>query len=489
MAHSTNDRSLKALFDLGQDESEPHAWSVDTSGPGPLPNLDERVELFLRAVHGPNRTFTNQERAAARARILDAILADPPEEIREPSSIAAAQLASPPLPPAQAAARVPTRSLGEFIRDALLFPFVGGPLRFATASIAALFVIAGGWSATWFYAARSAETAVVAWATSEAGAGRVYECGSTSIGGFPFRLELSCTDPKVTITDDRSRTVVAAKDLRAVASVLQPGNLDAELTGPLSISDPGRSAEFLGNWARARMSTHGIARPEELSVSLSDLQFYRVAQNSMEPVLTSDRLEVTSRRESEPASGKPRFAFMARVAEATLSDAGAILSQPFSAEATAAIDGSAATTAATLSAQLKAWQAGSGRLEIKTARLQQGDAAATAGGSIGLTSAGRVDGTLKVAATGAYSQLAQTFMSNGGDRAAERDKVAQSIFEGARIRSRSLGNASVDSRPDRPSSSGTLPAPVIGTLDVPIRITDGIVYLGDSRIGELPPLF
>ena len=50
--------------------------------------------------------------------------------------------------------------------------------------VAALF---GGWSWFWYYAAGKAEATIDGWRAREAKAGRIYECGSQTIGGFPFR--------------------------------------------------------------------------------------------------------------------------------------------------------------------------------------------------------------------------------------------------------------------------------------------------------------
>jgi hypothetical protein len=41
----------------------------------PIPTLDERVTLYLRAVHG-NRDFTEEERSNARNVLLDAMAAE-----------------------------------------------------------------------------------------------------------------------------------------------------------------------------------------------------------------------------------------------------------------------------------------------------------------------------------------------------------------------------------------------------------------------------
>src|SRR5207253_317073 len=53
----------------------------------PVPTLDERVTLYLRAVHG-NREFTEEERSNARNALLDSMAAElaaqVPPEVTEP---------------------------------------------------------------------------------------------------------------------------------------------------------------------------------------------------------------------------------------------------------------------------------------------------------------------------------------------------------------------------------------------------------------------
>src|SRR5262245_58533005 len=66
-------RILRALSIDGDDNTSP-----DTHEPRdqfPLPTLDERASLYLRAVHG-DRDFTGKEHANARDLILDAMAAD-----------------------------------------------------------------------------------------------------------------------------------------------------------------------------------------------------------------------------------------------------------------------------------------------------------------------------------------------------------------------------------------------------------------------------
>ncbi|MBZ0147945.1 MAG: DUF2125 domain-containing protein, partial [Pseudorhodoplanes sp.] len=258
MAKTKSDRTLRALLALEADKPEPTV-KPRVRETSPLPNLDERVDLFLRAMHGSQRRFTDGERAEARDRILGAMALDLAEQAggSEFAEEAANQ-------PDRVLRRANERkaatggfgatliNLGNIIRDALLFPLIGpmgGPARLVTASLAVLLVAGGAWSGAWFYSARTAETAIAGWLDWEAKSGRIYDCGSRTTGGFPFRVELRCLDPKATMTSDRITLVANAKEIHTVVSLFQPSVLTAEVTGPISISGAGKS--YVGNWTSA----------------------------------------------------------------------------------------------------------------------------------------------------------------------------------------------------------------------------------------------
>ena len=113
------------------------------------------------------------------------------------------------------------------------------------------------------------EAVVSAWIEQEASAGRVYACASRTIGGYPFRIELRCTEPVMELTSLQRPRVVKARDLVALAQVYEPGLIVAEITGPVSIADAGSPPIMQADW---RLAQEGLRaegrRPERLSVVL-----------------------------------------------------------------------------------------------------------------------------------------------------------------------------------------------------------------------------
>jgi hypothetical protein len=85
MTNSASRQILRAIFDADTGHllsaSKP-SGSIDLS----LPSLDERVEIYLHAVHGADYSATAADRSAARRKFLDAVADDIAREIlREPA--------------------------------------------------------------------------------------------------------------------------------------------------------------------------------------------------------------------------------------------------------------------------------------------------------------------------------------------------------------------------------------------------------------------
>src|SRR3954452_5431451 len=98
-----------------------------------------------------------------------------------------------------------------------------------------LLIAAVAWSAFWFFAASQVDVQADAWRAREAKSGRVYDCANRSVAGFPFRLEVRCTDPSVALFSQSAGTpLMNAKldEILVVAQVWDPKRLIAEFKGP-----------------------------------------------------------------------------------------------------------------------------------------------------------------------------------------------------------------------------------------------------------------
>ncbi len=126
--------------------------------------------------------------------------------------------------------------------------------------VLAVVLMAGGWIGFWKYAANAAQENLENWRAREARAGRILGCGSQEIGGFPFRFELKCDGASAVLGGGQIPVELKAANVHIAAQVYQPTLLISELTGPLTIGDPGRPPAYTANWKLAQSSISGLPR-------------------------------------------------------------------------------------------------------------------------------------------------------------------------------------------------------------------------------------
>jgi hypothetical protein len=163
--------------------------------------------------------------------------------------------------------------------------------------------------------------------------------------------------------------------------------------------------------------------------------------------------------------------------------------KPFDLTATGVLRGLDNLRPLPIPARLRQLQTAGGRLEIKHARLQQGNLTAVAVGSLGLTPGGRLDGELTVTVTGIEHVLPQL----GIDLSTATNTLAPALGMLDRL-APALGRAARDSAGTGLAMGLSLigkPAELEGrkALALPLRFADGAVYLGPLRVGAVAPLY
>ena len=98
----------------------------------------------------------------------------------------------------------------------------GAPARLwlPVALVAIVIVLAVGLSWGWYLAASIADRALAGWVEREAKLGRVYACGSQSIGGFPFRIVTDCDKAAATFNSNHPPFDVTATDVTFLGRAL-----------------------------------------------------------------------------------------------------------------------------------------------------------------------------------------------------------------------------------------------------------------------------
>src|SRR5262245_54144871 len=135
--------------------------------------------------------------------------------------------------------------------------------------LAVMVLLALAWSGFWFFAASRADGAIAGWRAREAQGGRIHSCSSQSLGGFPFRIEVRCTDPAVEFRGPQPPVVLNAKSALVAGQIYAPTLLIGEFTGPMSLAERGRAPMLTADWKLAQVSVRGTPEaPERASLSV-----------------------------------------------------------------------------------------------------------------------------------------------------------------------------------------------------------------------------
>ena len=133
--------------------------------------------------------------------------------------------------------------------------------------------LAIAWSGVWYAAAGRAQVLADSWRAEQAKAGRIFTCGSQSVGGYPFRIEVRCIDAGAELRDTQPPIMLTLKQIIVVAQVWDTKLLIAEFTGPLAASDPGQQPYLTAEWTLAQASVRGTPNePERASIAVDGLK-------------------------------------------------------------------------------------------------------------------------------------------------------------------------------------------------------------------------
>ena len=353
--------------------------------------------------------------------------------------------------------------------------------------LAIVVVVAAGWTGLWSYAAKRADAELAAWRDREAAAGRVVGCGTQRIAGFPFRIEITCTDP--TLNLQASQLTFRLKNLLAAVRIYQPTLLIGELTGPLTVANDGRPPDIVADWSLAQTSVHGLtSEPDRVSVVLDKPSLARPASPAAQTLASAEHLELHARQAPRLPQDPPVLDLALDLRQALLPAFAQVPEGPIDAEIAATLRGLTDLRPKPLPALLRDLQAANGRLDITHARVRQGEIVGVGQGTLSLTARGTLDGQLQLTVAGLEQLMAALGLDKKVGQASQNalDRVAPGLNLDRLLGPR--GNAAL-------AAAGVAmlgqPAELEGrrAVTLPLRFADGVVFLGPLRAGELPPLF
>ncbi len=356
-------------------------------------------------------------------------------------------------------------------------------------------VLALAWTGFWYYAASRADTTIAAWREREARLGRTYTCGSQTIGGFPFRIEVQCTDPAAEVRSAQVRAVVKARNLVVTMQAYDPTLVISELAGPLTVADPGQPPSLRAEWQSARASVRGLPDAlERVSIVMEKPVFsHPRADGGKDLLANAEHLEWHTRVRSGSVFADPVLELAVDLVKGTAPGVNHFTNQPIDADVTAVLTGLKDLAPKPWPERFREMQAANGRLEVVNARVRQGDILASANGTLGVSAGGRLEGELQVTVAGldkllpalGLDQLMAAFGGKDGlgAVAGQLDRLMPGLGGLVRGRSNLGGNGM--------SGAVGQPAQIDGraAVTLPLRFADGVAFLGPFQLGKTPPLF
>ncbi len=376
-----------------------------------------------------------------------------------------------------------------------------------------LVIAAAAWSAFWFYAASQVDASADAWRAQEAKAGRVFDCARRSVAGFPFRLEVRCAGASVSLLSQTAaqaatQAPITAKlgEILVVAQVYDPKLLIAEFTAPATISDRGQPPSMMVNWSKARSSVVGLPDvPQRASIVFDDPSIDRVNASVQTPLARAKHIELHGRLADGSPSDHPAIETVLKIEGGSVQEVHPLLAEPFDADVRTMLSGLKDFSPKPWPQRFREIQAAGGHVEIVQSRIAQGDLIAVAAGSLGLSAQGRLDGELQMTVAGiekVIPALGIEKMLDEGVPQATLDRVAPGVktqdvnnLFGALDRAipglgkmvKQNANVGVAAGINALGKEAVLEGKKARAF--PLRFIDGMVYLGQLKVGQIPPLY
>ena len=363
-------------------------------------------------------------------------------------------------------------------------------LRYTILLFIVLALIAG-WTGFWKFAAGKAQETIDGWRARESKSGRIYNCASQSVGGFPFRIEVNCDDASALFRSNQPPLELKTSSLVVMAQVYQPGLLISEFHGPLSIGEPGKAPDFIVDWKLAQSSVRGTpAAPIRASLVLDKPTVDRVKSNDRQSLLRARHIELHGRIAEGSAASKPVIEIVLQLDQASASTLHPAAEQPIDANIIAVLRGLNDFSPKPWPARFREIQAAGGRIDITQARVQQGEILAVGGGSLSLNGNGRLEGQLRVTMAGLDQFLAEIGAQQRVQTSPNMDKLVGALDRlapGLGDVARQQAGANISLGINLLGEQTTLEGKRAVTL--PLRFNDGSVFLGPIPIGNTPALF
>jgi hypothetical protein len=354
-----------------------------------------------------------------------------------------------------------------------------------------VFALVAGWTGFWKFAASKAQETIEGWRSREAKAGRIYNCGSQTIGGFPFRIEVNCDDASALFRSSQPALELKTSSLVVMAQVYQPGLLISEFRGPLTVGESGKSPDIVVDWKVAQSSVRGTpTAPSRVALVFDQPVVDRMNGGNRQNLLRAKHIEIHGRLAEGSVAVNPVIEIATQLEQASAPELHPAAAKPIDANVTSILRGLNDFAPKPWSVRFREIQAAGGRIDITQARVQQGDILAVGGGSLSLNGNGRLEGELRVTIAGLEQFLAAIGAQQRVQTSPHMDKlvgVLDRLAPGLGDVARQQAGANISAGINMLGEQTTLEGKRAVTL--PLRFNDGAVFLGPIPIGNTPALF
>jgi hypothetical protein len=255
-------------------------------------------------------------------------------------------------------------------------------------------LVAAGWATAWVLIRDQTSRALDEWMAREIAHGRQWTCPDRAIGGFPFRIEVSCASLNLQRTGSR----LTLGPVRTIAQVYRPRHLIAHVGGPLRASDGQIGVD--GNWqlleASIRIAPEGLQRA---SVVADGPEFRLTGAAPGDISFSAQHLE-THLRPNPARTAEGAYDWSLRAAKLALPGLDALIGGAEPADLHLDLTATQARDVAARSwpDELERWRQAGGRMEVARLALAKGARRVEGKGQFGLDEAHRPQGRAELAA-------------------------------------------------------------------------------------------
>jgi hypothetical protein len=340
-----------------------------------------------------------------------------------------------------------------------------------------LLLVMGGVAVVWAILSWRAGQEMDAWLQREADLGRTWSCPDRSIAGFPFRIEVTCTEPTFTGAAEGQTLKGRVAKVHTVAQIYNPGHVIVEVDSPLLVEASGGD-RLEAEWLLGRASIQGKpgAGLDRFSAELTEPRVTVTGSRIGAATITAGLADFHIRRAPNRPAEDGAYDVASRITRATIPPLDALVgsASPAAADFVATITQAEPLAGRGLPTELERWRVAGGRMQVTSAMVSHGPRRLDASGSVGLDDAHRPQGRLDVTVSGLDELLARFGL--GG-----RSSAIGGLIAGV------LGGRPGGAQAAEPPAPGSAPAPKGVVL--PLRLDGGRVYLGPIPVATLQPLY